>query len=200
MTLYSYVIARDYGFAPNPFHGVCTLATCKPQIRAHAQSGDWVMATGSKGSGRQGHLVYAMRVDEVPTFDKYWEDPRFRRKRPMLNGSLKQRYGDNIYHRDKKTGKWVQENSHHSLPNGDPNVRNIKRDTGTTQRVLVGTKFGYWGRSGPKVPTRLRQGTDVCCTTQGHKCKFDAGFAKSVVAWLESLELDGFMGTPMEFP
>ena len=31
MRLHSYVVARDYGFAPNPFLGVCTLATCKPK-------------------------------------------------------------------------------------------------------------------------------------------------------------------------
>ncbi len=33
---------RDYGFAPNPFHGICTLATCKPVIRRVARR-----ATGS---------------------------------------------------------------------------------------------------------------------------------------------------------
>ena len=42
MNLYSYVITRDYGFAPNPFWNICTLATCKPQIREHALKGDWV--------------------------------------------------------------------------------------------------------------------------------------------------------------
>ena len=41
--LYSYVITRDYGFAPNPFGGICTLATCKPGIRNHATVGDWVV-------------------------------------------------------------------------------------------------------------------------------------------------------------
>ena len=41
MNLYSYVITRDYGFAPNPFWNICTLATCKPQIREHALKGDW---------------------------------------------------------------------------------------------------------------------------------------------------------------
>src|SRR5882762_6472831 len=45
--LYSYVVARDFGFAPNPFYGFCTLATCKPRIRAHACVGDWVLGTGS---------------------------------------------------------------------------------------------------------------------------------------------------------
>ena len=48
MRLHSYVVARDYGFAPNPFFGVCTLATCKPKIRSAAKLGDWVMGTGSK--------------------------------------------------------------------------------------------------------------------------------------------------------
>jgi hypothetical protein len=40
-------VARDYGFAPNPFFGVCTLATCKPKIRKAAAIGDWVVGTGS---------------------------------------------------------------------------------------------------------------------------------------------------------
>ena len=47
MNLYSYVITRDYGFAPNPFWNICTLATCKPQIREHALKGDWVAGFGS---------------------------------------------------------------------------------------------------------------------------------------------------------
>lgn len=31
-----YVIPFDSGFAPNPFHGICTLATCKPKVRLSA--------------------------------------------------------------------------------------------------------------------------------------------------------------------
>lgn len=48
MKLYSYIVARDYGFAPNPFFGICTLATCKQKIRSAANVGDWVIGTGSK--------------------------------------------------------------------------------------------------------------------------------------------------------
>ena len=54
MRLFSYVVARDYGFAPNPFFGVCTLATCKPIVRRVAAIGDWIVGTGSKANGRQG--------------------------------------------------------------------------------------------------------------------------------------------------
>ena len=64
MRLYSYIVARDYGFAPNPFYGVCTLATCKPAIRGKAEIGDWVIGTGSKVDQRDGHLVFVMRVTE----------------------------------------------------------------------------------------------------------------------------------------
>ncbi|WP_225761747.1 hypothetical protein [Acinetobacter sp. Marseille-P8610] len=33
MKIFSYVVSRDFGFAPNPFFNFCTLATCKPKIR-----------------------------------------------------------------------------------------------------------------------------------------------------------------------
>ena len=86
MRLFSYVVARDYGFAPNPFFGVCTLATCKPEIRKTASAGDWIIGTGSSQKGRQGYLVYAMCLTETMTFNEYWEDKRFQRKKPNLQG------------------------------------------------------------------------------------------------------------------
>jgi hypothetical protein len=199
--LFSYVIARDFGFAPNPFYRVCTLATCKPKIRETAEIGDWVVATGSTSYKLAGRLVYAMKVDEILTFDQYWNSPRYREKRPLLNGSLKQRYGDNIYHHDRQNKKWIQENSHHTFPDGSPNPANIKRDTGTTARVLLGKEYTYWGGSGPKLPARFRRSeTDVCCTTQGHKCRFSDGVVNEFVGWLKSLGLVGFAGAPAEFP
>ena len=69
--LHSYVVARDFGFAPNPFFGFCTLATCKPKIRSVAAIGDWVIGTGSRTKQRDGHLVFAMRVSETLSFGDY---------------------------------------------------------------------------------------------------------------------------------
>lgn len=95
MKLYSYIVARDFGFAPNPFFKFCTLATCKPKIRKHASVGDWVIGTGAKVRyGYSGRLVYAMQVSEILDFDTYWNDERFLQKRPNLNGSLAVLYGD----------------------------------------------------------------------------------------------------------
>ena len=70
--LYIYVVRRDFGFAPNPFHGVCTLATCKPDIRRSAQVGDWVMGVGGVRLKAMGKCLYLMKVTEMSTFDDYW--------------------------------------------------------------------------------------------------------------------------------
>ena len=43
MRVFSYVVMHDSGFAPNPFHGHCTLACCKPKIRSQAKAGDIVV-------------------------------------------------------------------------------------------------------------------------------------------------------------
>ena len=62
MKLYSYIITRDYGFAPNPYGGMCTLATCKPVIRRKAQIGDWVAAIGGSSTPVSGKVVLMMNT------------------------------------------------------------------------------------------------------------------------------------------
>ena len=136
--LYSYVVARDFGFAPNPFYGSCTLATCKPRIRKVAAIGDWVIGNGPKPLGLDDKLIFAMEVTEKMSYDQYWNDKRFKSKKPFLDGSLKQTYGDNIYH--KENDEWCQANSHHSYGDGSINYYNLNRDTGCDQ-VLISTNF-----------------------------------------------------------
>ena len=90
---YSYIVARDYGFAPNPFYGVLTLATCKPGIRKTASVGDLIIGCSDKAHGNK--LIYVAQVSEVLTFDQYWNELRFAKKKPVMNGSFKKLYGDN---------------------------------------------------------------------------------------------------------
>lgn len=143
--LYLYVVTRDYGFAPNPFHGVCTLATCKPVVRKGARVGDWVMGLGGVDLGPAARkCVYLMQVSEKLSFDQYWESARFSIKKPVRNGSLKMLVGDNIYHRSSD-GEWQQADSHHSNADGSPNYVNLDRDTGTTDQVLISDRFLYFG-------------------------------------------------------
>lgn len=145
-SLYLYSVTRDLGFAPNPFHGSCTLATCKPAIRAGAQVGDWVAGiAGANFRKSKGRCIYIMQVSEKITFQEYWEDKRFELKKPSRNGSMVQMVGDNIYHKNE-SGKWVQENSHHSNKDGSINEENLHRDTGKTSHILVSKRFIYFGR------------------------------------------------------
>lgn len=198
--LFSYVVARDYGFAPNPFFGMCTLACCKPLIRKAANIGDWVVGTGSKQKNRRYLLVYAMRVSGTMTFNEYWEDDRFQRKKPNLRGSKKQAFGDNIYFKDE-LGKWHQLNSHHSYEGGSPNQNNVLHDT-KIDRVLISTNYAYWGGEGPNI----RQKFENCCGSniyaeqgQGHKCKFPTKFVEKFAAWFCSLNEHGNLGRPLDW-
>ena len=194
--LHSYVVARDYGFAPNPFYGYCTLATCKPDMRKSVAIGDWIIGTGSKSKGRDGRLVYAMRVSEILSFEQYWDDPRFRQKRPNLHGSLKQAFGDNIYYRDPKTGQWRQKDSHHSLINGRQNQANIDRDT-KANRVLISDDFVYWGGDGPEIPEF--RGQSIRKTGMGHKANFPDEVVQEFIDWIRDLGNVGYCGTPLNW-
>ena len=200
MKLFSYIIARDYGFAPNPFNGLCTLATCKADIRKSAHIGDWIVGTGPKSQyNLAGHLIYAMKVDEILDYDTYWSDVRFQCKRPMLNGSLKQVYGDNIYHRDGR--RWAQADSHHSRANGRRNLLNLKSDI-RSNRVLLAQKFVYYGSEALLIPKSLREfkrtNEDICCPGRGYRVKTGA-LVKSFERWLEKSNKWGLCGLPIEF-
>lgn len=195
MTVYSYVVDHDLGFAPNPFHGVCTLACCKPQIRRKAQVGDYILGTGAAKRKLQGKLIYWMCVDEVLTFDQYWMDPRFRRKRPIMAGSTYLRYGDNVYHRDGHE-RFRQEDSFHSREDGGTSPGDLKRDTGTTDRILLARDFAYWGRSALKLPKELR-----CFAKNGpgHLRRFTEKQIARLHAWREQRVERGYIDEPADW-
>ena len=148
--LYIYVVDRDLGFAPNPFHGYCTLATCKPGIRKGARVGDWIMGVGGSRLKATGRCIFLMKATEIITFDEYWENNRFSLKKPVRNGSPVMMVGDNIYHRESKNSPWIQEDSHHSNQDGSMNLDNFQRDT-KSYKVLISKLFYYFGSEAPTV-------------------------------------------------
>lgn len=195
MTVFSYVVEHDMGFAPNPFWGVCTLANCKPRIRKAAVEGDILIGTGSAGAHLEDHLIYWMAVEQIMSFDEYWANPRFRRKRPTLNGSKAQQFGDNIYYTDT-SGSICQLDSFHSEPNGVLSSGNLKRDTGHTNRVLAGQKFAFFGKKAPLIPKDLRF---LVKRGPGHKCRFTEAEVTAILDWLAELDGQGFQGEPVRW-
>lgn len=198
MRLYSYIVRYDIGFAPNPFHGRCTLATCKPRIRRSASVGDWIAGVGQRQT-LDGRLVFAMRVGETLTFDQYWNDPRFQRKKPDRRGSLKHRYGDNIYHRNPG-GEWVQSDSRHSHDDGLPNLDHVRKDT-SADAVLVADTFSYWGKDAPIIPPALRSwdGVDLGRPGRDHQWRpYSDEMIEAFVEWISSLE-PGCQGEPADW-
>ena len=191
MAVYCYKITRDYGFAPNPFYSFCTLATCKPHIRKKAKVGDWVIGFGSsrKGSEFAGRIIYIMKVTQKMTFDEYWNAPEFQCKKPVMNGSRKQIYGDNIYH--KVNGKWKQEDSHHSKYGGEENKLNLDRDT-SADSVLISSRFWYYGKLAIKAPKELKSIIPDC---RNYICNDKDELIEKFVSTFEE---NGFIGEPIK--
>lgn len=200
--IHSYVVRYDSGFAPNPFYGYCTLATCKPAIRRSADVGDWVVGSGSNDRSvqRGGHLVYAMRVTEAMTFGEYDRDPRFESKKPYRNGSRKQSCGDNIYFRAAAGVAWQQRDSFHSHPDGSLNPDHVARDT-SVNRVLISNDFVYFGGEGPELPNELRdsQGRHLCKTGRGRTIFDDAQLVAKLEHWIRGLAVSDYQGAPFEW-
>lgn len=181
--LFSYTIPIDDGSAPNPFHGMCSLAICKPAIRRVAQHGDWVVGLGScnaPSGDLSGHMVYAMLVQEVITLEDYdrrapneWPE---RRPNP-LSYDLADRLGDCIY--DYAGG---------SPPYQRPGVHgpgNIQRDLSGVN-VLLSRDFYYFGSRAIPLPSYLR---GLCHQGVGHKSDSNDHLVAPFEFWIRGLGL-----------
>ena len=198
MNYYSYKVEHDFGLAPNPFGGYCTLAVCKGDIRRNSRLaiGDWVFGTGSVKLKNIRYLIYGMQVTETVTFDQYWDDPRFQYKKPVLNGSLVQLYGDNIYHKDPETNEWIQEDSAHSTTHDVTNEDHLKADV-SGEKVLISQNFYYFGNNAIKIPDEY-----LAICSEGRNVKsvsIPAKDADSFVNWLSTKYETGIHGDPIDW-
>ncbi len=171
--LFSCVVEHDTGHAPNPYFGVCTLCLCKFRKSAGkrrnivelADKGDWIVGTGGANRNRSagnGRLVYAMRVDEKLTRGEYFRDLRFRKKKPVTNGSYQQQQGDN-----------------------KPPSNGFERNQ---QFVLISRHFYYWGRKAVTIPKRFREHPIRPLEKKGpgFRSKFSPDFVEAFVKWIRT--------------
>lgn len=163
MKLYSYIVKHDTGFAPNPFHGYCTLACCKPVIRRTAEEGDWVVGLTPKEDSNR--IVYLMRVDEEPiSYAEYWQDKRFKAKRPRYNDGVISKCGDNIY--EPQGSGYRQLQSAHS--NGELENPKMKARDLRGKRILISKTFAYFGSKPRELPLEL----SALSVGRGHRSRF----------------------------
>lgn len=186
MRLCSYVVVHDYGFAPNPFHGYCTLAACTPNHQGlRLDAGDWLLGNSSVATGNR--LVYAMRVTEVMDFDRYFREARFAAKKARHEGWQNQ-CGDNIYYRDE-AGQWRQALAFYHTEAG-----RLRKDT-VHPRVFISDFFFYFGGQAPAVPAEFGS---LIRTSQGCRCNHDTGTVAAFVEWLTSTYSPGVHGLPRD--
>lgn len=158
MRLFAYKMTHDSGFAPNPFWGYLTLATCKPKIREHKRPGDWIAGFTSKtlcgdwvGDER---LVFLMQVDEKVALADYFEDGRFESRIPRPSpAAAVYRCGDNIYRplvpnaRDAREFEQVPHSQH------DPEEQEHDLQG---RYALIARRFVYFGVEALRVPRQVR--------------------------------------------
>ena len=145
--LYSYIVAKDSGFAPCVTKSLLTLACCKPKIRSTAKHGDWVMGTTPKKKG-SGKLVFLARVSERLTFAEYYRG--FAQAYPKR---------EDVIYRPAGQGQYKQ------LPNSHHGPKQTPKDTGTDS-VLLSSEFVYYGGSAIPIADQFQ---DLVAITQGHK-------------------------------
>ena len=200
-----YIITVDAGSAPNPFYGFCTLAICKPRIRKVAQKGDWIIGLYSQAKSRpqnyQGRLIYAMEVTKKVSFDEYWKDKRFKKKKPGKKSAIA-RCGDNIYHKNPD-GQWIQKKgSNHG-------ERHIKGDT-KRDAVLISSNFFYLGKECVHLPKNIKESINKSWREQGLKTvinhigrgrrDIDEISGELLIKWLEkTYKRSGRHGDPIKY-
>ena len=182
MKLISYVVKHDTGFAPNPYYGFLTLATCKPKIRQSANIDDILVGTGSAQGIGNNKIIYVGVVSEVLSTIDYSIDPRFEAKKPSNQDEKAQR-GDNIYY--WQDGQWQQ------IKNIFHFEENMKHDL-QPERILICKKFWYFGNQAEMIPEKF---LEIVKTGPGHKNTIDKTLTNDFMRWMEQFP-QGVTGEP----
>jgi hypothetical protein len=144
--LYSYKMTSDSGFAPNPFFGFMTLATCKPQIRKKKRIGDYIAGFTSKqlcnDPPGQERLVFIMKLTNKISYDEYWDGLPFALKKPSKRSTIETR-GDNIY-KPALAGRSFTIDNYEQIPNLFHHEKERPIDV-SGQFVLLSNDFYYFG-------------------------------------------------------
>lgn len=176
--LYCYKMTHDTGFAPNPYHEVLTLATCKPTIRRCAEIGFWISGWASnvvqgkdkKHKDKAQRLIYLAQITDKMSIAEYWK--RYKKKRPKGIDDM----GDNIYKPIKGKEKEFEQ-----LPNGGGHGKNDQEHDLSGENVLICEEFYYFG-----VENALEIKDKGFVVPRCKKIPFDAEEAKKVIDYVKN--------------
>jgi hypothetical protein len=201
-SLFTYKVANDGGSAPNPFYRVCTLAICKPRIRAVAKRGDIVVGFGCKAHDwdEEFRVVYAMQVEEVLPWSKYIERCRQKMRGKIPDATSAKRYsGDCVYVSTVAAlASPLESRSRHG-------ARSFQKDVESGQNVLLARKYWYFGggdRYSLILPVELRR---LVPRAQGHRSVANKPLFPDFLNWFNQQIIDrgishGVQGTPKDWP
>lgn len=139
--------------------------------------GDWIVGLSPKAKGNR--VVYAMRVDEILPFERYYRDPRFADKIPDSNkGEAACEFGDNIY---KPLICNPQRNDDFEQAKPSKHGPKDKDRDLSGKNVLISWNFHYFGAIGPELPEELKD----LKVGIGYKCNFQDGVVKQFIKFIE---------------
>ncbi len=186
MTLYSYIVREDHGFAPNPYGGVLTVTCCKPVIRRVAKANDYVAGiSGADHPAGRGLLLYAAKITGKMTMTDYrrWAESECTDKIP---GPGPSRVGDAMYWEDP-AGVWHRDRRGYHHPD-------LQEDDVGGRYALLSTDFAYFGVNPIELPEHLRPIADV---RRGHRSSpSNDEFLDPFAVWFDRLSDRGRCGTP----
>jgi len=184
---YTYVLEHDTGFAPNPFFGYLTLAACKPLLKGEngirkdvteesLKEPVWIFANGGRRLYLEDYefqnnklvklklnwnsyhrLVYAFRVDKILTFENYYNDPLFSKKKRINSSSQIETFGDNNLHCPKKDQEKLimqyTEDPIIKITGSNKVVEELPKIDIKVNKVLISAKgqFYYFGCFAPNI-------------------------------------------------
>jgi len=195
--LFSYKMTDDSGFAPCPFGGMLTLATCKPMIRNSKRLGDWIAGFTSNelngDSVGNERLVYLMRVTDKVDYVEYWHNPKYKSRVPNSESkNVLEAIGDNIY-KPKVTNPKTPDDFK-QMKNKYHKKHNIKRDL-SSFNVLVSEEFYYFGSEPLVLSLNLKPKTPKGQTPHGVRTH-DIQKVKRFIEYIQSNYQPGIYAHP----
>ena len=126
-----------------------------------------------------------MWIAEVLPLERYYNDPRFDAKKPVIRGTWRKRCGDNMYFKDDD-GEWKRRCSVYHRKKvdmlNDLNGRN----------VLIADHFYYFGKNAVEIPPKYND----LLVLRGYKHRHDPETVKGFLNWLKTSFKPGIHGDP----